>query len=92
MYYDYMLKFQSEQECVEALFDAVSNEESEVLVKKSKYSGAAVDVIGTIYKVVEGETVPTLGYHVNLRSITPVQDIELWIVTPTPITPYRVWA
>jgi hypothetical protein len=68
--------------------------------------GAALDVIGLIYQPTgvtlsdqDGlpypEMAPVPGFHANLRTEAPLADEQLDqlpLVTPSPATPYRVWA
>jgi hypothetical protein len=36
--------------------------------------------------------VPYPGYHANVRNIGPAPELDAFVVTPTPVTPLRVWA
>lgn len=76
-----------------------------VLVKLPT-GGAALDVVGVIYQPTgvtltdqDGlpypEMAPVPGFHANLRTEGPLTDEQLVLlplVTPSPATPYRVWA
>jgi hypothetical protein len=73
---------------------------------KAPVGGAALDVIGTIYRPTGAmltdpgglpypEMVPVPGFHANLRTKGPLSETQLAqlpLVTPSPATPYRVWA
>lgn len=84
---DYHLRFASEEEAHEVLFDG----------DQPKYPNT--DVIGVIYKPTgvmlttdEGEipeTAPVPGWHVNIRG---VEDAELAKYHISVATPVRVWA
>jgi len=45
---------------------------------------ASIDVIGSI----DG----TNGWHVNVRSYTPIETLDVYKIDPEPLTPIRVWA
>lgn len=73
---------------------------------KVPVGGAALDVIGVIYRPTGAmltdqhglsvpEMAPVSGFHANLRTEGPLPDEQLALlplVTPPPATPYRVWA
>ena len=100
MYYDLNLKFKDEAQANAALFTEQSyTEDGEVRTYKvHKY--AAIDVIGTIYKPTGNmlktedgdapEMAPIEGWHVNVRHIAEMPELQAWVVTPK--TPSRVWA
>ena len=83
---DYFLKFQDEQEAITVL----ESIESGIL---------ATDTIGTIYKPVmqtdeDGNPIMEAisGWHVNVRSYTPIETLDVYKIDPEPLTPIRVWA
>lgn len=95
-YYDYMLKFASEQECNEMLFTEMDGPEGPY--KVPNYT--AVDVIGIIYEPTgnmidtdEGpvpEMAPVDGWHANVRNIEEAPELDPYLVYPQ--SPVRVWA
>ena len=99
MFFDYMLKFESQQEAETVLLGLNLLQENEGNIMPA--FGANVDIIGTIYKpdgtfttTEEGfqmaNHAPLDGYHVNVRSTGEIQSLDAYKVTPA--TPYRVWA
>lgn len=89
MYYDYMLKFVSEQECNQTLFNETTYDEQTVLVPKY----TAVDVIGVIYENQEDPDLPPIpydGWHANVRNTEEASELEAFRVYPS--QPVRVWA
>lgn len=96
MFYDYMLKFNTEAECKQALYTEETWNEQTILVPK--YS--AVDVIGTIYEPTGNmisteygdtpEMTPVAGWHANVRHDKTAPELEAYQVFPA--TPVRVWA
>jgi hypothetical protein len=89
MFYDYMLKFNSETECNEMLFTVETFNDQQYLTPKY----TAVDVIGVIYEPSEDpEVAPAAipGWHANVRSTTEAPELEQYQVFP--VTPVRVWA
>jgi hypothetical protein len=58
----------------------------------------AIDMIGTIYEpapdpVPENyKPLPYTGYHANVRNIGPAPELDAFVVSPSPVTPLRVWA
>lgn len=89
-YHDYYLKFESEQQGVQMLFDGAE--------RIPKYH--AIDIIGVIWKptgkTVEvedcdvAEMVPLFGWHANVRHTLPAPELERFSIQP--INPTRVWA
>jgi len=57
-----------------------------------------LDMIGTIYEpapdpVPENyKPLPYTGYHANVRNIGPAPELDPFVVSPSPVTPFRVWA
>ena len=100
MYFDFFLRFDTEDEANEALFDEQTNVQDDVVetVLVPKY--AAVDVIGTIFKPTgkmlktdEGEVpemAPLDGWHVNVRHTAEAPELEAFRVFPK--NPQRMWA
>lgn len=96
MFYDYMLKFNTEAECKQALYTEETFNEQTVLLPKY----TAVDVIGTIYEPTGNmisteygdtpEMTPVAGWHANVRHDEPAPELEAYQVFPA--TPVRVWA
>lgn len=92
MFHDYCLKFDTEEECMQFLFD-----ENGI----SKYT--AIDVIGVINKVVEESSfvndegidtknitvIPLDGYHANVRHNEECPELLPYVISPN--TPSRVW-
>ena len=85
---DYYLKFSDEQEANSTLY----GEDGTPLA-------AAIDTIGTIYKPVmqtdeDGNPIMEAisGWHVNVRSYTPIETLDVYKIDPEPLTPIRVWA
>lgn len=95
MYHDLMLKFADEGEAYTALFDTTIAEDGTVTLTQ-KY--LAVDIIGTIYKPTPVDApedyVPEAysGFHVNVRHSGEAPELDQFVVTPSPVTPLRVWA
>lgn len=99
MFFDYMLKFESQQEAETVLIGLGLLHEVEGSIMPT--FGSNVDIIGTIYKpdgtFTTGEDgfsfanhAPLDGYHVNVRASGEIQALDTYKVTPA--TPYRVWA
>lgn len=100
MYYDYSLKFDSEQTANTILFNEYTDNVEGInrTFKSPKY--LAVDVIGTIYKPTGNtlttetgpieEVQPVPGWHANVRNLTPLPELEPYMVFPT--SPVRMWA
>ena len=96
MFYDYMVKFNTEQECKQALFTEETLQEQTILVPKY----AAVDVIGVVYAPTGNmipteygdtpEMIPVAGWHANVRHTDEAPELEQYQVFP--VTPVRVWA
>lgn len=86
MYHDLMLVFADEAEAHAALFDG----------DLPRYT--AIDMIGTIYEPApdplpeDYQPVPYPGYHVNVRNTAPMPELADFVVSPSPLTPLRVWA
>lgn len=58
--------------------------------------GAAIDIIGTITREVDGEPVTLPGWHANVRFLEApspelLADLDGVMIDP-PVNPYRVWA
>lgn len=100
MYIDYYLKFNSEQEADQLLFDLQTVTEDGITqtFKKPKY--LSVDVIGKIYKesgnmisTPEGDMIPEMvevpGWHVNVRHNVEMSELEIYRVFPSQLT--RTW-
>jgi hypothetical protein len=96
MFYDYMLKFNTEAECTQALYTEETWNEQTILVPKY----VAVDVIGTVYEPT-GNTIstehgdvpemsPVSGWHANVRHNKEAPELVAYQVFP--VTPVRVWA
>jgi len=94
-YCDYMVVFADEAEALSVLYDSSTDDEGNVTLTP-KFT--AVDMIGTIYEPapdpVPKKYVPVAypGYHANVRNIGPAPVLDVFVVTPTPVTPLRVWA
>ena len=94
MFYDLMLNFADEGEAISHLYDT-STTDGEVTLTQ-KYT--AIDMIGTIYEPApeplpeDYQPVPYPGYHVNVRNIAAMPELDAFIVTPSPTIPLRVWA
>lgn len=96
MFYDYMLKFNSESECNQILFTEQTIQEQTLMVPKY----TAVDVIGTIYEPTGNmitneygdvpEMTPVSGWHANVRHVNEAPELASYQVFPA--TPVRVWA
>lgn len=96
MYFDYYLKFDSEEQAKDLLYTTKTDGELEYL--QSKY--LAIDTIGIIYKPTGvmlsnefgefPEMAPIPGWHVNVRNDIAVPELEQYSVYPD--SPYRVWA
>lgn len=92
---DYMLKFADEAEAYSVLYDSSTDDEGNVtLTPKYLY----MDIIGTIYKPTPVDApedyVPVAysGFHVNVRHSGEATELDRFVVTPSPVTPLRVWA
>ena len=94
-YCDYMVVFADEAEAFSVLFNSSTDGEGNVTLTP-KFT--AVDMIGTIYEpapepVPENyKPLPYTGYHANVRNIGPAPVLDVFLVTPPPVTPLRVWA
>lgn len=100
MYHDTFLKFDTEDEANEALFDEQTHVQGDIVetVLVPKY--AAVDVVGQIYKPTgkmlktdEGkvpEMAPLDGWHVNVRHTDEAPELDAYKVEVA--TPARAWA
>ena len=94
-YCDYMVVFADEEEAIAVLYDSATDADNNVTLTP-KFT--AVDMIGTIYEpapdpVPENyKPLPYLGYHANVRNIGPASELDPFVVTPSPVTPLRVWA
>jgi len=92
---DYMVVFADEAEAIATLYDSSTDGEGNVTLTP-KFT--AVDMIGTIYEpapdpVPENyKPLPYTGYHANVRNIGPAPELDAFVVTPSPVTPLRVWA
>lgn len=91
-----MVKFNTEQECKQALFTEETLQEQTILIPKY----AAIDVIGVVYEPT-GNMIPTeygdtpemisvAGWHANVRHTDEAPELEQYQVFP--VTPVRVWA
>lgn len=95
MYHDLMLKFADEAEAISHLYDSSTDGEGQVTLAP-KYT--AIDMIGTIYEPAPDPLpedyvpVPYPGYHVNVRNTAPMPELQQFVVSPSPVTPLRVWA
>lgn len=78
---DYFLKFSDEAEAQTVLYaDGQPNYRN-------------IDVIGVLMNNTDPENpVAVPGWHVNVRTETPVDALEPFRVDPEPTTPIRVWA
>jgi len=94
MFNDYMLVFADEAEAFSVLYDSSTDEGNVTLTPKF----TAIDMIGTIYEpapdpVPENyKPLPYTGYHANVRNIGPAPELDPFVVSPSPVTPLRVWA
>lgn len=94
MYHDLMLVFADEGEAIAHLYDSTMTDGEVTLTPKY----TAIDMIGTIYEPAPDPVpedyvpVPYPGYHVNVRNTAPMPELQQFVVTPTPVTPLRVWA
>ncbi len=94
-YCDYMVVFADEEEGYSVLYDSATDDEGNVTLTP-KFT--AVDMIGTIYEpapdpVPENyKPLPYTGYHANVRNIGPAPELDAFVVSPSPVTPLRVWA
>jgi len=92
---DYMVVFADEAEAYSVLYDSATDDEGNVTLT-AKFT--AVDMIGTIYEpapdpVPENyKPLPYTGYHANVRNIGPAPELDPFVVSPSPVTPFRVWA
>ena len=87
---DLYLKFDTEQQAKDALYDA----------EGAPLYQMAIDVVGTIYKptgvMLQGadgeypEMAALPGWHVNTRGEAP-EALMPYSVNPEPSTPYRTW-
>ncbi len=95
MFNDYMLVFADEAEALSVLYDSATDDEGNVTLTPRF---TAVDMIGTIYEpapdpVPENyKPLPYTGYHANVRNIGPAPELDVFVVSPGPVTPLRVWA
>lgn len=105
MFKDLYLKFESQEQAEELLFDVVDavldaeGNEVQPAYKKPKFINT--DVIGDIYRAtgntteVDGVEVPEMekldGYHVNVR-VTDEDTSTIEQYTVQPKNPQRVWA
>ena len=95
MFYDLMLNFADESEAIEHLYNSSADDEGNVTLTP-KYT--AIDMIGTIYEPApepvpkDYEPVPYPGYHVNVRNVAEMPELDQFVVSPSPVTPLRVWA
>jgi hypothetical protein len=106
---DYLLRADDEATLWAALLTAgLAAEQPDVTgaLAKVPSGGAALDVIGVIYRPTGAmltdqhglpvpEMAPVPGFHANLRTEGPLSDTQLGLlplVTPLPATPDRVWA
>lgn len=78
--HDLYLKFATEDQASEALFYVMLDDEGGVIETLPRYR--CIDVIGTLYDVVDEMTTPLEGWHVNVR----LMDGE----DPAPLEPYAV--
>jgi hypothetical protein len=105
MYFDYLLKFDTEADALAALYDQIPtefDEDGNVTATEPRQKYLAIDTIGVIYKpigettVQDGMEVPVLapieGWHVNVRHTEPAPELDPYKATPDPATPYRMWA
>lgn len=83
-----MLKFNTEAECIEMLYDQLVWENQNISVPKY----TAVDNIGIIFEQSEDPMTPIAveGWHANVRHVNPAPELEAYRVFP--VTPFRVWA
>lgn len=96
MYHDLMLKFADEGEAKDHLYDVQVDADGMAIGSTPRYT--AVDMIGTIYEHAPDPLpedyvpVPYPGYHANVRNTAEMPELDAFIVTPSPVTPLRVWA
>lgn len=94
MYHDLMLKFADEVEAIQHLYDSSMTDGKVTLTPKY----TAIDMIGTIYEPApdpvpeDYQPVPYPGYHVNVRNTAEMPELADFVVSPSPVTPLRVWA
>lgn len=99
--FDYRLKFDSEEQAKSVLYRT----EGVVFDKEGNITDEGydvpnydmIDIIGAIYKPTgetdeEGNPVMANvgGYHVNVRSFSPTDTLDDYLVTPN--NPVRIWA
>ena len=93
---DYMLRFADEAEATDHLYDVQADADGMAIGSTPRYF--AIDLIGTIYEPApdplpeDYQPVPYLGYHVNVRHTAEAPELDDFVVTPSPVTPLRVWA
>jgi hypothetical protein len=100
MNYDYLLKFDSEEQANSVLFSKVPttfNEEGEATEWMDKPNYDNTDIIGAIYKPtgeINEEGNPVMvdvgGYHVNVRNYSEAPELNAYVVVTN--NPYRTWA
>jgi hypothetical protein len=101
MYYDYLCKFESEEQAKSVLYrkeGVVLDEEGNITdVGYDVPNYDMIDLIGAIYKPtgeVDEEGNPVMadvgGYHVNVRNFSEAPELSAYTVTPT--NQYRKWA
>jgi|GEM_PF-1815844 len=100
MYTDFFLRFDTEAEANEVLFDEQTNVQGDTVETVLVPRYAAVDVIGVLYtptgKTIHNEELsyaemaPLDGWHVNVRHNSEAPELEPFRVYPE--TPSRMWA
>jgi hypothetical protein len=96
-YTDIFLKFDDEQSAIAALPDFRIKDKDGADIWKTNGDGYALDVIGEIYDVTQGEDInnPVIknlpGFHLNLRTWDGKSNPSP-SSTITPNRPRRVWA
>lgn len=82
MYHDLMLKFADEGEAKDHLYDVQVDADGMAIGSTPKYT--AIDMIGPIGDAPE--------WHVNVRNVAEMPELADFVVSPSPVTPLRVWA
>ncbi len=103
MYYDYLCKFESEEQAKSVLYrkEGVVEANEELGIEANEGYDVPnydmMDIIGAIYKPTgetDAEGNPVMadvgGYHVNIRNFKPAPELSAYTVTPT--NQYRKWA
>lgn len=88
--HDLYLKFATEDQASEVLFYAMLDDEGGVIETHPRY--CCIDVIGTLYDVVDEMSTPLEGWHVNVRLMEGEDPTPLEAFAVRPTNPRRVFA